>query len=75
MANILSEVFQFAYRAHHSTEKALLDVTNCLLGGAAEGRLSIVTLLKLAGTFDTLDYGIPLERLHGMFGISGKAFG
>ena len=45
LANNLSETFQSAYRAHHSTETALLDVTNCFLGNADEGRVSILTLL------------------------------
>ncbi|WP_419612617.1 RNA-directed DNA polymerase, partial [Thiolapillus sp.] len=74
LANNLSETFQSAYRAHHSTETALLDVTNCLLGSADEGRVSILTLLDLSAAFDTLDHSILLTRLHDMFGISGKAF-
>ena len=63
---------QSAYRAHHSTETALLDVTNCLLGSADEGRVSILTLLDLSAVFDTLDRSI-LAHLHDIFGISGKA--
>ena len=74
MANNLSETFQSAYRAHHSTETALLDVTNCLFGCADEGQVSILTLLNLSAAFDTLDHSILLTRLHDMFGISGKAF-
>ena len=74
LANDLSETFQSAYCAHHSTETALLDVTNCLLGSADEGRVSILTLLELSAAFDTSDHSIFLIRLHDMFGISGKAF-
>ena len=76
LANNLSETFQSAYRAHHSTETALLDVTNCLLGNADEGRVSILTLLDLSAAFDTIRWirDILLARLQDMFGISGKAF-
>ena len=74
LANNLSETFHSAYHAHHSTETALLDVTNCLLGSADEGRVFILTLLDLSAAFETLDHSILLTRLHDMFGISGKAF-
>ena len=74
LANNLSETFQSACRAHHSTETALLDVTNCRLGSADEGRVSILTLLDLSAAFDTLDHSILLTCLYDMFGISGKAF-
>ena len=75
LANNLSETFQSAYHAHDSTETAVLDVTNCLLGkNADEGRVFILTLLGLSAAFDTLDHSILLTRLHDMFGISGKAF-
>ena len=74
LTNNLSETFQSAYRAHHSTEAALLDVMNRLLGSADEGRVSILTLLDLSAACDTLDHSILLTRLHDLFGISGKAF-
>ena len=70
--NNLCDNFQSAYRAHHSTETALLDVTNCLLGSADEGQVSILTLLDLSAAFDTLDHSSLLARLCDMFGISGK---
>ena len=74
LAKSLSETFQSAYHAHHSTETALLDVTNCLLGNGDEGRVSILTLLDLLAAFDTLDHSILLARLYDTFGISDKAF-
>ena len=73
LTNNSCENFQSAYRAHHSTETALLDVMNCLLGSADEGQVSVLTLLDLSAAFDTLDHSILLTRLHVMFGIPGKA--
>ena len=71
LASNLSETFQSAYRAHHSTETAFLDVTNCLLGIADKGRVSILDLLDMSASFDALDHSILLTRLHDMFSISG----
>ena len=59
---------------HHSTDTALLDVTNCLLGNADEGRMPILTLFDLSAAFDALDHSILLARLHDIFDISGKSF-
>ena len=73
LTNNLCENFQSAYRAHHSTETALLDVMNCILGSADKGQVSVLTLLDLSAAFDTLDHSILLARLHDMFGIPGKA--
>ena len=47
---------------------------HCLLGSADRGQVSILTLLNLSATFNTLDNSILLARLHDMFGTSGKAF-
>ena len=74
LANNISETVHSAYRAHHGTETALLDVSNFLLGNVGEGRVSILTLIDLSAAFDTLDHIILLTRLHDMFGISGKGF-
>ena len=46
LANNLFETFQCACRAHYSAETALLDVSNCLLGNADEGR--VLTLIDLS---------------------------
>ena len=70
--NNLCDNFQSAYRAHHSTETALLDVTNCLLDSADEGQVSSLTLLDLSAAFDTLSHSSLLARLCDVFGISGK---
>ena len=44
------------------------------MGTTDEGQVSILTLLDFSSTFNILDYSNLLTRLHGMFGISGKAF-
>ena len=71
--NDLLERNQSAYRQNHSTETALLHITNCLLESTDQGRVSILSLLDLSAAFDTIDHNILLERLHTTFGISGSA--
>ena len=73
--NNLLERNQSAYRQNHSTETALLHITNCLLESTDQGRVSILSLLDLSAAFDTIDHNIllVLERLHTTFGISGSA--
>ena len=73
LANNFSDTFQSVYRAYESTDTAFLDLTNCLLGSADEGQVSILTLLDLSTVFDTLNHS-SLLFLHDMFGIRGKAF-
>ena len=70
--NDLLERNQSAYRQNHSTETALVDVTNCLLESTDQGRVSILSLLGISAAFDTIDHSILLERLHTTFGISGS---
>lgn len=68
--NDLLEQFQSAYRPYHSTETALIKVTNDLLMAADSGLLSILVLLDLTAAFDTISHSILLERLISI-GITG----
>ncbi|XP_058480016.1 extracellular calcium-sensing receptor-like [Solea solea] len=68
----LFETFQSGFRPHHSTETALLKVTNDLLLSADSGSLSILLLLDLSAAFDTIDHSILLHRLQ-TIGFSGTA--
>ena len=68
-------VFQSAYRKHHSTESALLNIHIDILLNMAKGSLTALTLLDLSTAFNTIDHTILLDRLNGYYGISELALG
>ena len=61
--NDLIVKFQSAYRSGHSTETALLKVTNDLLCNIDSGDVAMLTMLDLSAAFDTLDHDILIHRL------------
>ena len=71
----LMTAFQSAYRKHHSTESALLNIHNDILLNMAKGSVTALTLLDLSATFDTIDHTILLDRLNVYYGISELALG
>ena len=66
---------QLAYRKHHSTESALLNIHNDILLNMAKGSVIALTLLDLSTAFDTIDHTVLLDRLNIYYGISELALG
>ena len=70
--NNLSNPFQSAYRAGHSTEIVLLRIVNDILSALDNDNISVL-LLDFSAAFDTIDYQILLSRLNSVFGIQSTA--
>jgi hypothetical protein len=68
--NNLIPRMQSAYRKHHSTETALLKVTNDVLIALDQRKEVVLVLLDLSAAFDTIDHQILLSRLQKRFGIT-----
>ena len=71
-ANNLFEQNQSAYREFHSTETALLKITNDILLSCDAGDMSILTLLDLSAAFDTIDHSVLCHTLSEKFGFCGN---
>lgn len=69
----IMEKFQSGFRACHSTESALLKVSNDLLLSLDSGKCAIIILLDLSSAFDTVDHSILLNCLEHQVSIQGSA--
>ena len=74
MSNFINyEIFQSGFKAQHSTESALLYITDELRRSSDSGMVSILVLLDLSAAFDTLNHSILIKRLQDYLGLSGTA--
>ena len=71
--NDLHEATQSPYKKHHSTETALLKISNDILCSREFKQCTILASLDLSAVFDTVDHTIFIHKLHNEFGIEGKA--
>ncbi|KAI5101449.1 hypothetical protein C0J45_8652 [Silurus meridionalis] len=71
--NNIFEEFQSGFRPHHSTETALVKITNDLFLASDQGFISLLVLLDLSAAFDNIDQDLLLDRLQNYIGIQRQA--
>ena len=64
---------QSAYRAHHSTETAVLAIVIDVTRSIDDGHLCALVLLDLSAALDTIDHNIMLETLESRFSVTEEA--
>ena len=67
----LHEPLQSAYTPNHSTETAMLRVSNDILRALDRGQSVYLVLLDLSAAFDTIDHQVFVSRLQEDYGVTG----
>ena len=71
--NAIMEKFQSTYKAHYSTETALLKVYNDVMINIDRGNGTLLVLYDLSAAFDTIDHQIIFHTLEHSLGIADSA--
>ncbi len=66
-------VHSSAYRQGHSTETALVKVQSDILRNMENQKVTLLVLIDLSATFDTVDHDIAMNVLQSKYGICGPA--
>ena len=64
------DAVQSAYRRHHSTETALLKITDDIYAGFSGHQSTILVALDQSAAFDCIDHSILIRRLDHTFGVA-----
>ena len=64
---------QSAYRRHHSTETALLKISNDIFEAVDSGNATVLVALDLSAAFETIDHSVLINRLEYTLGLWGLA--
>ena len=73
LANHLLVPEQSAYRQDHSTETTVLKIASDVFDSADTCHVTLLALLDLSATFDTVDHDILLQWLEHSYGVGGTA--
>lgn len=73
LKNKIHDKFQSGFRKGHSTETALVKITNDLRVNADNKNASILIFLDLSAAFDTIDHKVLIDRLENCIGLQGTA--
>jgi len=65
------DVCQSAYKRRHSTETALLKLTDDIFARFADHRSTILVALDQSTAFDCIDHTTLIRRLNHSFGVTG----
>ncbi len=71
----LFEKIQSGFHSYHSTETALLKVTDDIRVNSDAGRCTVPVLLDLSAAFDTIDHNILIDPLENWEGVTETALG
>ena len=68
-----SDMMQSGYRKWHSTETALLKITNDIFEGFDSRKSTILIALDQSAAFDCIEHETLVNRMRQTFGVTGKA--